>query len=133
MNDVIRRKLMKIERPSRSIKQQYERAMNLDRHWSKSKREEERLKRRKETGAPRTNTLATASRAQEQQLLQPQVQPKRQEFQQQAPTGPVSMEGVERTNIVIVSPNQWTGFMPSKENQGGKNKNKKEKKEEKKK
>ena len=43
------------------------------------------------------------------------------------------MEGVERTNIVIVSPNQWTGFMPSKENQGGKNKNKKEKKEEKKK
>ena len=42
------------------------------------------------------------------------------------------MEGVERTNIVIVSPNKWTGFMPSKENQGGKNKNKKEKKEEKK-
>jgi len=66
MNGVIRRKLLETERPSRSIEQWYERAINLDRHWSDSKREEERLRRRKETGAPRTNTLETASRAQEQ-------------------------------------------------------------------
>ena len=38
------------------------------------------------------------------------------------------MEEVERTNIVIVNPNQWTGFMPSKENQGGENKRKKRRK-----
>jgi len=25
--------------------------------------------------------------------------------------GPTSMKGVERTNAVIVHPNQWTGFM----------------------
>ena len=33
MNKVIRRKLMEVERPSMSIEQWYERAVNLDRHW----------------------------------------------------------------------------------------------------
>jgi len=32
MNGMIRRKLMETERPSRSIEQWYERAINLDRH-----------------------------------------------------------------------------------------------------
>jgi len=32
MNGVIRRKLIEIERPPRSIKQWYERVVNLDRH-----------------------------------------------------------------------------------------------------
>jgi len=45
MNGMIRRKLMEAERPSTSIEQWYECATNLDRHWRKSRRIEERLKR----------------------------------------------------------------------------------------
>ena len=37
MNGIIRRKLMEIERPSRSTEQWYERATNLDQHWKKSR------------------------------------------------------------------------------------------------
>lgn len=48
MNGVIRRKLMEIKRPPISIEQQYEYITNLDKHWGKSKREEERLKRERE-------------------------------------------------------------------------------------
>ena len=72
---MIQRKLVEVEYPSKSIEQQYERVTNLDRYWRKSKREEERLRKRKEAKAPaqRTNTLATASKAQEQQLSEPQV------------------------------------------------------------
>jgi len=45
MNRVIRRKLMKVERPPTSIKQWYKHAMNLDKYWRESKREEKRIKR----------------------------------------------------------------------------------------
>jgi len=41
INGTIRRKLIEAERPPISIKQWYEHATNLDRHWRKSKREEE--------------------------------------------------------------------------------------------
>ena len=44
INETIRRKLMEAERPSTSIEQWYEHATNLDKHWEKSKREEERMR-----------------------------------------------------------------------------------------
>jgi len=48
MNEGIRRKLMKAENPPTSIEQWYRRATALDRNWRESKREEERLKGKKE-------------------------------------------------------------------------------------
>jgi len=44
INETIRRKLIEAERPSTSIEQWYEHATNLDKHWEKSKREEERMR-----------------------------------------------------------------------------------------
>ena len=49
MNGGIRRKLMEGENSLASIEQWYRRAMALDRNWRKSRREEERL-RKKEVG-----------------------------------------------------------------------------------
>ena len=46
----IRRKLMKAKNPLASIEQWYKRATALDRNWRKSRREEERLREKKETG-----------------------------------------------------------------------------------
>jgi len=55
MNRGIRRKLMEAETPPASIEQWYKRATALDRNWRESRREEERLKSKKETmgGAPK--------------------------------------------------------------------------------
>ena len=50
MNRVIRRKLMKAENQPGSIEQWFRRAIALDRNWRESRREEERLKGRKEQG-----------------------------------------------------------------------------------
>ena len=50
MNGSIRRKLMEAENPPTSIENWYRRAMALDRHWRESRREEERLRGRKEGG-----------------------------------------------------------------------------------
>ena len=44
MNGMVRRKLIKAERPLTSIEQWYKYTTNLDRHWRESRREEERLK-----------------------------------------------------------------------------------------
>ena len=41
---------MEAERSSTSIEQWYEYATNLDRHWRESKREEEKLRRKRDTG-----------------------------------------------------------------------------------
>jgi len=49
MNGRIRRKLMEVENPLASIEQWYRRTTALDRNWRKSRREEERL-RKKEVG-----------------------------------------------------------------------------------
>ena len=51
IDGVIRRKLMKTERPPKSIEQWYESAANLNRHWRESRREEERLRGRREIEA----------------------------------------------------------------------------------
>jgi len=58
MNRIIKRKLIEIERPPKSIKQWYERAVNLDRYWKESRQEEERLRERREirNPVPRMNT-----------------------------------------------------------------------------
>ena len=53
MNGSIRRKLMEAENQPGSIKQWFKRAIALDRNWRESRREEERLRGKKETnGAP---------------------------------------------------------------------------------
>ena len=63
---VIWRKLIRVEHPSRSIEQWYKRMTNLNKHWRKSKREEKRLKEKRETGnlALRLNMLANTGKTQ---------------------------------------------------------------------
>ena len=55
MNGGIRRKLMEAENPPVSIEQWYRRATTLDRNWRESRREEERVRGKKEgeEGAPK--------------------------------------------------------------------------------
>ena len=49
INRGIRRKLIEVENPPASIEQWYRRATALDRNWRESRREEERLRGKKET------------------------------------------------------------------------------------
>ena len=91
MNGGIRRKLMEAENLPVSIEQWYRRATALDRNWRESRKEEERL-RKKEVGGE----------VQKQSLPQPLVWQRRQPMPQQVTTGPAPMEGVERTNAVVV-------------------------------
>jgi len=53
INRVIRRKLIETENQPSSIEQWYKRATALDRNWRESRREEERLRGKKEQGAPK--------------------------------------------------------------------------------
>ena len=87
---------MEAENPPVSIEQWYRRATALDRNWRESRKEEERLKGKKEVegGAPKQE--------QRQSLPQPLIWQRRQPLPQQATTGPAPMEGVERTNAVVV-------------------------------
>ena len=55
MNRVIRRKLMEAENQPSSIEQWYRRAMALNRNWRESRREEKRLRRKKEGTGRRSN------------------------------------------------------------------------------
>ena len=84
---------MEAENPPASIEQWYRRATALDRNWRESRREEERLKK-KEVGG--------GKQEQRQSLPRPLVWQRRQSLSQQATTGPAPMEGVERTNAVVV-------------------------------
>ena len=56
MNGEIRRKLMEAENPLASIEQWYRRAMALDRNWRESRREEERMRGKKEAGSRRRSS-----------------------------------------------------------------------------
>ena len=96
MNGGIRRKLMEVENPPTFIKQWYKRATALDRNWRESRREEERLRGKKETmgGAPKQE--------QKQNMLRPLVWQRRQMPPQQATTGSTPMEGIEKMNAVVV-------------------------------
>ena len=110
MNGGIRRKLMEAENPPASIEQWYRRATALDRNWRESRREEERLKGRKEAmgGAPKQE--------QRQNLPRPLVWQRRQPLPQQATMGPAPMEGVERTNAVVVrGQGQGAGIPPRRD------------------
>jgi len=62
MNEGIRRKLMEVENPPAFIEQWYRRAMALDKNWRESRREEERLREKKETGG-------RAPKQEQQQIL----------------------------------------------------------------
>ena len=96
MNGGIWRKLMEAENPPASIEQWYRRATALDRNWRESRREEERLRGKKEPagGAPKQK--------QRQNLPQPLVWQRRQPLPQQATIGPALIEGVEKTNAVVL-------------------------------
>jgi len=104
MNGGIRRKLMEAKNPPTSIENWYRRATALNRNWRESRREEERLRGKKETigGAPKQE--------QRQSLPQPLGWQRRQPLPQQTTTGPAPMEGVERTNAATVTPQQRVGF-----------------------
>jgi len=96
MNGEIRRKLMEAENPLTSIENWYRRVTALDRNWRESRREEERL-RKKEIGGG----------------IQKQERQRRQPMPQQATMGPAPMEGVERTNAVVMrGQGQGTGIPP---------------------
>jgi len=94
MNGGIRRKLMEVENPPASIEQWYRRATALDRNWRESRREEERL-RKKEVGGG-------APKQEQRQSLPRLLVWQRRQIPQQATMGPAPMEGIERTNVVIV-------------------------------
>ena len=105
MNGGIQRKLMEAENPPVSIENWYRRAMALNRNWRESRREEERL-RKKEVGG--------TQKQERQSLPRPLVWQKRQPLPQQATTGPAPMEGVERTNAVVVR-GQGAGVPPRRD------------------
>ena len=107
MNGGIRRKLMEAENPPTSIENWYRRVTALDRNWRESRREEERLKK-KEVGG------GAPKQEQRQSLPRPLVWQRRQPSPQQATTGPAPMEGVERTNAVVVR-GQGAGVPPRRD------------------
>ena len=107
INGGIRRKLMEAENPPSSIEQWYRRATALDRNWRESRKEEERLRGKKEQGG------GAPKQEQRQSLSRPLVWQKRQ-TPQQATTGPAPMEGVERTNTVVVR-GQGAGIPPRRD------------------
>ena len=98
MNGGIRRKLMESENPLTSIEQWYRRAMALDRNWRESRKEEERLRGKQEKKTS-TSWQPLAPTNRESKI---QVWSRRQPLPQQATTGPALIEGVERTNAVVL-------------------------------
>jgi len=94
INRGIQRKLMESENPPTSIEQWYRRATALDRNWRESKREEERLKKKEVGGG--------VPKQERQSLPRPLVWQRRQPLPQQATMGPALIEGIERTNAVVV-------------------------------
>ena len=109
INGGIRRKLMEVENPPTSIEQWYRRAAALDRNWRESRREEERLRGKKEVGGG-------TQKQERQNLPRPLVWQRRQPLPQQATTGPAPMEGVERTNVVAMrGQGQGAGIPPRRD------------------
>ena len=110
INGGIRRKLMESENPPTSIELWYRRAMALDRNWRESRREKERLRGKKEPGG------GAPKQEQRQSLLRPLMWQRRQPLPQQVTTGPAPMEGVEKTNAVVVKgQGQGAGIPPRRD------------------
>ena len=98
---------MEAENPPASIEQWYRRATALDRNWRESRREEERLKKKEVRGG---------KQEQRQILPRPLVWQRRQPLPQQATTRPAPMEGVERTNAVVIrGQGQGAGIPPRRD------------------
>ena len=95
INSGIWRKLMEAENLPTSIEQWYRRATALDRNWRESRREEERLRGKKKAGG-------RGQKQERQSLPRPLVWQRRQPLPQQATIRPAPMEGVERTNVVVI-------------------------------
>ena len=96
MNRTIRRKLMKAEDQPGSIEQWHRRATALDINQRESRREEEKLRGRKEP-------MGGALRQEPRQIWpRPLVWQRRQMPPQQVPTRSALIEGVERMNVVMV-------------------------------
>ena len=109
MNGGIRRKLMEAENPPVSIEQWYRRATTLDRNWRESRREEERVRGKKE------GEEGALKQKQRQSLPQLLVWQRRQ-TSQQVIMGPAPMEGVERTNTVVLKgAGQGAGVPPRRD------------------
>ena len=97
---------MEAENLPTSIENWYRRATALDRNWRESRREEERLREKKERGGG-------GQKQERQNLPRPLVWQRRQPLPQQATMGPALMEGIERTNVVVVrGPGQGMGIPP---------------------
>ena len=96
INGGIRRKLMEAENLPASIEQWYKRVTALDRNWRESRREEKRMRGKKEGGG------GAPKQEQRQNLSRPLVWQRRQPLPQQATMGPAPMEGIKRTNAVVV-------------------------------
>ena len=94
MNGGIRRKLMEAENPPTSIEQWYKRATALNRNWRESRREEERLKGRKETGE-------SIQKQERQNLPQSLVWQRRQLTPQQAIMGPACYGTLNTNNFLF--------------------------------
>ena len=110
MNGEIRRKLMEVENLLASIEQWYRRATALDRNWRESRREEERLRGKKKIGE------GAPKQKQQHILPRPLVWQRRQISPQQVTTRPAPMEGIERTNAVVVrSVGQEVGAFPRRD------------------
>ena len=106
MNGEIRRKLIEVENQPSSIEQLYRRATALDRNWRESRKEEERLRGRKD------QEEGVQKQEHRQVMPQPLVWQRRQLFSQQTTMGPAPMEKIERTNVVVVRRSvQGTGLL----------------------
>jgi len=101
---------MEVENLPTSIEQWYRRATALDRNWRESRREEERMRGKKEEGG------GAPKQEQRQNLPRPLVWQRRQPLPQQVTIGPALMEGIERTNAVVVrGQEQGMGISPRRD------------------
>ena len=89
---------MEAENPPASIKQWYKRATALDRNWRESRKEEEWLRGKQE----KKTSIFWQPLAPTNRESKIQVWSRRQPLPQQATTGPTPMEGVKRTNAVVL-------------------------------
>lgn len=114
MNKVIQKKFIEIERTPRSIKQWYEYATNLDRYWKKEQKRRREVKKQKRDRTFSTKNKHT-SKYQQGTITTDTIvssQSRRQETQQQVLVKPILMEEIEKTNTVIIYPQQqWAEFV----------------------
>ena len=99
---------MEMENLPVSIEQWYRRATALDRNWKESRREKERL-RKKEVGGG-------GQKQERQSLPQPLVWQKRQPLPQQVTIEPAPIEGIKRTNVVVVRGAEQSVGVPLRRN-----------------